>query len=232
MKMATAVPSPRHIKCVVVGDSGVGKTGLIKTFIEDKFPTDLQPCTLHVDYEKSVVIGRRELQLRVYDTCASECDTTDQIRQMSYPGTDIFLVCCSVDDQTSLENVEKKWEPEIRHFYGRDAKIVLVATKTDLRDCSQSRRRQSRRQSDQSEQIRSSKVRDLCEKLQLLTYFEGSAAASLDFVKEVFDFAITEATGLKHDSRKKSTFASKCVQWLKKCCCKQDSLVGKGLRRL
>ena len=46
---------------------------------------------------------------------------------------DIFLVCFSVISRTSLQNVKGKWFPEIRH-YCPDAPIILVATKTDLRD--------------------------------------------------------------------------------------------------
>ena len=38
----------------------------------------------------------------------------DRLRPLSYPQTDVFLVCFSVESPTSLENVKHKWIPEIR----------------------------------------------------------------------------------------------------------------------
>ena len=55
------------------------------------------------------------------------------IISVSFFQQDIFLVCFSVISRTSLQNVKGKWFPEIRH-YCPDAPIILVATKTDLRD--------------------------------------------------------------------------------------------------
>ncbi len=45
---------------------------------------------------------------------------------------DVFLVCFSVVNPTSLKNVKEKWVPEVRHHCPR-AHIILVGTKTDLR---------------------------------------------------------------------------------------------------
>ena len=38
----------------------------------------------------------------------------DRLRPLSYPQTDVFLVCFSIESHTSLENVKDKWVPEIR----------------------------------------------------------------------------------------------------------------------
>lgn len=42
---------------------------------------------------------------------------------------DVFILCYSVDNRKSYENITNKWIQEIRNR----APIVLVATKTDLR---------------------------------------------------------------------------------------------------
>lgn len=47
--------------------------------------------------------------------------------------TDIFLVCFSVTDPDTLENVKNNWLSEI-HELTPDAPFILVGTKTDLRD--------------------------------------------------------------------------------------------------
>lgn len=53
-------------------------------------------------------------------------------RPLSYPQTDLFLLCFSVISKASLLNVATKWVPEVRH-HCPDCPILLIATKTDLR---------------------------------------------------------------------------------------------------
>ena len=57
----------------------------------------------------------------------------DRLRPLSYPQTDVFLVCFSVSSTTSFENVQHKWVPELRH-YCPDTPFVLVGMKGDLRE--------------------------------------------------------------------------------------------------
>lgn len=57
----------------------------------------------------------------------------DRLRPLSYPQTDVFLVCFSVASPSSLDNVLVKWVPEIRHHCA-DVPLILVGTKSDLRD--------------------------------------------------------------------------------------------------
>jgi len=51
---------------------------------------------------------------------------------LSYPGTDVFLVCYSVINPVSLVNIRFKWIPEIVH-YAPNIPYVLCGTKIDLR---------------------------------------------------------------------------------------------------
>ena len=57
----------------------------------------------------------------------------DRLRPLSYPQTDVFLVCYSVVNPASFDNVRAKWSPEIKHN-NPDTPVVLVGTKLDLRD--------------------------------------------------------------------------------------------------
>lgn len=41
--------------------------------------------------------------------------TTSRLRPLSYPQTDVFLLCFSVVSPASFENVRTKWYPEIQH---------------------------------------------------------------------------------------------------------------------
>ena len=60
-------------------------------------------------------------------------DTYDRLRRLTYPGTDIFLVCFSLASQESLNSVRDFWTKELqRHVPG--APLILVGTQKDLRD--------------------------------------------------------------------------------------------------
>ncbi len=57
----------------------------------------------------------------------------DRLRPLSYPQTDVFLVCFSVVNPSSYENVKEKWVPEILHHCPK-TQFLLVGTQMDLRE--------------------------------------------------------------------------------------------------
>ena len=54
------------------------------------------------------------------------------MRPLSYPDTDVLLLCFSIDSPDSLENVAEKWLHEVKHFCV-NVPIILVGNKKDLR---------------------------------------------------------------------------------------------------
>ena len=124
-----------EVKLVVVGDGAVGKTSLLMTYCKDEFPTEYLP-TVFDNYSTDLVVDMRQVKLTLWDTAGQEA--YDKMRPLSYPDTDVFLVCFSIVNEDSLENVERKWVPELRHpsmvnRWGRSP-ILLVGLKQDLRD--------------------------------------------------------------------------------------------------
>uniref|UniRef100_A0A8C0YHP7 Cell division control protein 42 homolog n=2 Tax=Cyprinus carpio TaxID=7962 RepID=A0A8C0YHP7_CYPCA len=118
------------IKCVVVGDGAVGKTCLLISYTTNKFPSEYVP-TVFDNYAVTVMIGGEPYTLGLFDTAGQE--DYDRLRPLSYPQTDVFLVCFSVVSPSSFENVKEKWVPEISHHCPRTP-FLLVGTQVDLRD--------------------------------------------------------------------------------------------------
>ena len=67
----------------------------------------------------------------LWDTAGQE--EFDRIRPQSYPDTDCFLVCFSIEDQNSFRSVTQRWIPQIRH-HCPTTPFLIVGLKTDLRD--------------------------------------------------------------------------------------------------
>ncbi|CAG2179906.1 unnamed protein product [Oppiella nova] len=121
------------IKCVVVGNGGVGKTSLLKCYTTDKYDLcwTAYICDNIYNYSANVMVDGESVNLDLWDTAGQE--DYDRLRPLSYPQTDVFLICYSVDNPSSFENVRIKWYPEVRH-HCPDKPIILVGTKLDLRD--------------------------------------------------------------------------------------------------
>lgn len=135
-------------QCVVVGDGAVGKTCLLISYTTNKFPSEYVPTVrlsrglygysspikcfqVFDNYAVTVMIGGEPYTLGLFDTAGQE--DYDRLRPLSYPQTDVFLVCFSVVSPSSYENVKEKWVPEIQH-HCQKTPFLLVGTQIDLRD--------------------------------------------------------------------------------------------------
>lgn len=80
-------------------------------YTTNKFPSEYVP-TVFDNYAVTVMIGDDPYTLGLFDTAGQE--DYDRLRPLSYPQTDVFLVCFSVTSPASFENVREKWFPEVR----------------------------------------------------------------------------------------------------------------------
>ena len=99
----TAVNKFKPIKMVVIGDGGVGKTSLIKCYINDTFPEEHVPTVLDC-YRTEVSIDNKALTIHIWDSAGQ--DDYSRLRPLGYADADVFLLCYAVSDRDSFKNIE------------------------------------------------------------------------------------------------------------------------------
>lgn len=185
----------QNLKCVVVGDGAVGKTCLLISYTTNAFPNEYIP-TVFDNYSANVMVNGKPINLGLWDTAGQE--DYDRLRPLSYPQTDVFLVCFSIISAASFENVRTKWYPEIQH-HCPGTPMILVGTKSDLRgDQAMIQQLASKR----LEMIETEKAVALAKELGAAEYHECSALTQ-ENLKTVFDRAIH--VGLNKPKKSKKT---------------------------
>jgi small GTP-binding protein len=170
------------IKLVVVGDGAVGKTCLLISYAKNEFPQDYVP-TVFDNYVVNVNAGDQTIELGLWDTAGQE--EYDRLRPLSYANANVFLICFSLVNPTSYDNVTAKWYPELMHFCP-DVPYLLVGTKLDVRnDAAVIEKLRSQGQ----QPISTQKGEELAKKIKALKYLECSAKTG-ENLKQVFDEAV------------------------------------------
>jgi len=186
-----------NIKCVTVGDGAVGKTCMLISYTTNSFRADEYIPTVFDNYMANVLVDGKLISLGLWDTAGQE--DYDRLRPLSYPGTDVFLACFSTISASSFANIKEKWVPEIMHNCPA-APVILVGTKTDLRETQQFRH----------QAISTEQGQKLCKEIDAACYCECSALTQ-DGLKEVFDSAIRSVLSPKKKKGQKGKGDKHCV---------------------
>ncbi|KAG3274177.1 transforming protein RhoA-like, transcript variant X2 [Ictidomys tridecemlineatus] len=161
-------------KLVIVGDGACGKTCLLIVFSKDQFPEAYMP-TVFENYVEDY----------------------DRLRPLSYPDTDVILMCFSIDSPESLENISEKWTPEVKHFCP-SVPIILIGNKKDLRHDEHTRRELAKMK---QEPVKPEEGRDMANRIGAFGYLECSAKTK-DGVREVFVMATRAALQVRRGKKK------------------------------
>lgn len=180
-------------KLVIVGDGACGKTCLLIVFSKDQFPEVYVP-TVFENYVADIEVDGKCVELALWDTAGQE--DYDRLRPLSYPDTDVILMCFAIDSPDSLENIPEKWTPEVRHFCPT-VPIVLVGNKKDLRFDEATRKELTK---SKQEPVKTEEGRAMADKIGAYDFLECSAKTN-EGVREVFETATRAALQTKKKKR-------------------------------
>ena len=92
-------------KMIIIGDSGVGKTNLILSFINEPFK-DNYVATIGVDFKaKAINVDDKKVKLQIWDTAGQERYRT--ITETYYKGASAIILAYSINDRSSFDSLNK-----------------------------------------------------------------------------------------------------------------------------
>ena len=166
------------IKCVVTGDAYADKTGLLLSYTDyEGYVNGIENGYIPTVFDKfsvNVMIKDKPYNLALFDTVGQEDYT--RLRPLSYPQTDVFLVCFSVVSHASFTSVKEKWVPEIRH-HCPETPLILVGTKIELREDKPTLDDLAKRS---QKSVSFKEGQDLARKIKAVKYLECSALSKVN----------------------------------------------------
>jgi len=121
-----------RFKFIIIGDHEVGKTSIVRRFVENKFAKDYR-ATIGINIlTHSFNLFKNEINFSLWDIGAQQY--FKRFRKTYYLGAQAAFIVFDLTNKKSFNNV-KIWHNELEEFLGRkDLPIVIVGNKTDLID--------------------------------------------------------------------------------------------------
>lgn len=180
------------LKCVLVGDTAVGKTALLVRFTSETFPDTYKP-TVFENTGVEVYMDGVQISLGLWDTAGN--DNFRQIRPRSYQQADVVLICFSVANPNSLASVQRKWINEVREHLPK-VPVLVVATQTDQREMGSHR----------VSCITPAQGRQVAQEVHAKGYLECSSLSNRG-VQQVFEFAVRTAVNQARKQARRRMFS-------------------------
>ena len=120
------------VKCVLLGESSVGKTSIINQFTENMFDADVvsnstaQFVTKIVEYDEF----KKALKFEIWDTAGQE--RFRSLAKIFYKDAKVVILVYDITNIESFNQLKEYWYDQVRSNGDKDAIISIVANKNDL----------------------------------------------------------------------------------------------------
>ncbi|XP_068577825.1 rho-related GTP-binding protein RhoV-like [Cebidichthys violaceus] len=182
-----------ELSCMLVGDGAVGKTSMIISYIFNGYNSEYRQTAFDV-FTGLVHVNGVPTRIKLIDTAGQE--EFGHLRSLCYAHVDVFVLCFSLVNPVSFDNIASKWIPQIRAG-NKTSPILLVGTQSDLRHNADVLIRLDQRS---AKPVHFSRARRLAHRVRAHGYVECSALTQHN-LKDVFDWAIFAAIKHKHTGR-------------------------------
>ena len=117
-----------EIKIILLGDSAVGKTSIIKRFNENTFNADEASSVTMSHVDQIVNINNKKYKLNIWDTIGQE--QYRSISKLFLNGTKIAILVYSIENKKSFESLNY-WHSICKEEFGDDIILGVCGNKID-----------------------------------------------------------------------------------------------------
>ena len=120
-----------NLKIIIIGESAVGKTSLVKKFISGQFANDYRASIgTNIFTTKINLNSDIDVKIQIWDIAGQE--RWIAMRTIYYKGTDGVLIVADLTRKTTFEQIEKFWYPDLKKN-NISSPIILLGNKSDLK---------------------------------------------------------------------------------------------------
>lgn len=166
------------LKVLLVGGSSVGKTCILRRFVEGEFPNKCK-ATLGLDFKiKSLEVNNQIVKMQLWDTSGQE--RFRSMTQAYYRGASGIMLVYDVTEENTLTTLPD-WLGDIANYAPEDVEVVILGNKSDVGD----------------ERVISKEAGEEFAREYGLNYFETSAVDNLNITEAFRTMAELLATKAK-----------------------------------
>ena len=118
-----------QIKLILLGDSGVGKSSIIKRYMEDSFEDNITSTLGSSFLEKTVNVKGKKVKIEVWDTAGQE--EFRSVTKIFVKNSKIIILVYNVTNKNSFDGLNY-WYDFIQKELGQNVILGLAGNKTDL----------------------------------------------------------------------------------------------------
>ena len=120
---------PLEIKCILLGESGVGKTSIISRYINDEFDSNISTSSTVSYVCKIIEKNNKKIKLNIWDTIGQE--KFRSISKMFLTDTKIAILVYSIINEESFKSLDY-WLNLYKDQLGENTILGVAANKSDL----------------------------------------------------------------------------------------------------
>ena len=118
-----------NFKIIIIGDSGVGKSSLLKRAVKNLFDTSYQATIGFEFLLMHFKVNDLKFKFQIWDTCGQEMYRS--LVQGFYHNSSLAIIVYNINDKKSFDNISI-WLKDLRQHTDYELPVFLVGNKSDL----------------------------------------------------------------------------------------------------
>jgi len=128
--MSVTERKKEKVKIIFVGSCGVGKTCIIRKFVENSFNENSLSSEGMSSYENTIEINDKKIICDIWDTAGQE--QYRSICTFFYKGSSVACLVYDITNKKTFEDIKEVWLPDLEENGENDVIKIIVGNKCDL----------------------------------------------------------------------------------------------------